>query len=58
VPLFYHIEKEECGTLKYYKPKTKGAHVMFYLTLGIMILIGVLAFWCVVNTEAGDHDEQ
>lgn len=30
---------------------------MFYLTLGIMILIGVFACWCMVNTEVSDYDE-
>jgi cytochrome b561 len=43
---------------KILQTQTKGAHVMFYLTLGIMILIGLLACWCVVNTEVSDHDEQ
>ncbi len=43
---------------KILQTQIKGAHVMFYLTLGIMILIGVFAGWCVVNTEVSDYDEQ
>jgi len=36
---------------KILQTQTKGAHVMFYLTLGIMILIGIFAGLCVTNTR-------
>ena len=36
---------------KILQTQTKGAHVMFYLTLGIMFLIGLFACWCVVKTK-------
>lgn len=43
---------------KILQTQTKGAHVMFCLALGIMVLICLLACWCMVNTEVSDYDEQ